>query len=226
MRKHSRNKFNDKRHRPKYTTPAMMNHELLLARFISRIGAHQDTPSLILIIAADTDYLLACRSIVDPTAKSVSIPESTLQRICRQHDWCLDDLREKLAPAAKALGILPPGKAATDYYQVLGVQEKATSHEIRQAFRNRAFHVHPDTASDPSDGKQQFQDLMDAYHTLRDPDLRDCYDAGRQRRRRWLESPARMVSADGRESIYLWYLGGLMLIFIVLLFFTIAINVS
>lgn len=225
-RKHSRNVFNDKRHCPKYTTPDMMNHEQLLTRFISRIGEHQDTPSLILIIAADTDYLLACRSIVDPTAGSVSLPESTLQRICRHHGWRLDDLREKLAPAAKVLGIIPPGKAATDYYRVLGVREKATAHEIRQAFRNRAFHVHPDTASDPSGGKQRFQDLLDAYHTLRDPHLRYCYDAGRQRRQRWCESPARIVSADGRESIYLWYLGGLMVIFIILLFFTIAINVS
>lgn len=226
MRKRSRNVLIDKRRCPKYTTPDMTNHELLLARFISRIDAHQDTPSLILLIAADTDCLLACRSIVDPTAKSVSIPASTLQRICRQHDWCLEDLREKLTPAAKALGIISPGKAAANYYQVLGVQEKATSHEIKQAFRNRAFNVHPDTAPDSSGGKQQFQDLLDAYHTLRDPNLRCCYDAGRQRRRRWRESPARIVSVDGRESIYLWYLAALMVIFIVLLFFTIAINVS
>ena len=204
----------------------MTAHEQLLARFIGRIDEHQDTPSLIMIIAADANYLQACRSIVDPTDRSVCIPPSTLQRICRHHGWRLDDLREKLAPAAKALGILPPGKAATDYYRVLGIRENATAYEIMQAFRNRAFHVHPDTASDPSDGKQRFQDLMDAYHTLRDPDLRYCYDASRQRRRRWLESPARMVSAGGRESIYLWYLGGLMIIFIILLFFTIAINVG
>jgi DnaJ-domain-containing protein 1 len=222
MRKRFRKVLNDACHCQRDATPDMKNYNQLLANFISRIDRNQDTPSLILIIATDADYLWACRSIVNPTAKSVSA--STLQRICRLHGWHVDDLRKKLTPAAKALGIIPPGKAAASYYQVLGVQEKATAREIKQAFRNRAFNIHPDTSSDPTGSKQQFQDLMDAYKTLRDPDLRQCYDAGR--RRRWCESPARFLSADGRESIYLWYLGGLMLIFIVLLFFTIAINVS
>lgn len=198
----------------------MTTHEKRLARFIRRVGVHQDTPDLIMIIAADADHLWACRSIVAPATPSGTVPASTLRRLCRQQGWRVDDLREKLAPAARALGIMPAVEA-DDHYRVLGVREKATVHEIRQAFRNRAFDVHPDTASDGSGGHESFQDLCEAYYTLRDPARRRSYDTDR---RRWRESPARLLGADGRASVYRWYLGGLTIIFIILLLLTIIIN--
>jgi hypothetical protein len=42
----------------------------IASRFIRQVGERNDTPSLIMLIAADADYLKLCRSIVDPAAES------------------------------------------------------------------------------------------------------------------------------------------------------------
>ena len=201
----------------------MTIHEKRLARFILRIKTDQDTPDLIMIIAEDANHLRACRSIVDPPAESNGVSASTLQRICSQYGWQLDDLKEKLLPAAKALGIIPPHNAS-DHYQVLGVPGKATPKEIKQAFRNQAFKLHPDTASDLPKGHEPFYNLLEAYHTLHDPARRRFYDA--DRKPRWREYSARLLSNDGRAAVYRWYLTGLIIIFIILLLLTIIISQS
>jgi DnaJ-domain-containing protein 1 len=137
------------------------------------------------------------------------------------YGWRPSDLKKKLLPAAKALGIIPAGQVR-DHYQLLGVRTKATPQEIKQAFRNRAFRVHPDTASDPSADAESFQRLLDAYHTLHDPVRRRRYDANRQRR--WREYPARLIPANTPAPVNQWYLGGLILIFIVLLLLLVIID--
>lgn len=201
----------------------MTMHEQLLARFIRRIAVIQDTPDLIMIIAADADHLWACRSIVDPDAGAKGLPVTTIQRVCFRHGWELGDLREKLKPAAMALGILP-ATTPNDHYRVLGVRDKATPQEITQAFRSQAFHIHPDTSTRPPKNNPSFQDLMDAYDTLRNPVRKKFYDT--RRRPQWREYPNRFLGADNRASVYGWYLGGLMIIFSLLLVLTLIINES
>jgi hypothetical protein len=199
----------------------MTTHEKRLTRLIRRVNIRQDTPTLIMIIAADANHLWACRAIVDPTAGSDGVSPPVLKRICSQHGWQPSDLKKKLLPAAKALGIIPAVHAC-DYYQLIGVNEKATPHEIKKAFRQRAFSVHPDTASNSSASAESFQELLDAYRTLHDPMLRKVYDANRQRR--WREYPVRLKPAAEPVSVHQWYLGGLTIIFIILLFLAIFIN--
>lgn len=199
----------------------MTTHEKRLARLIRRVNIRQDTPALIMIIAADANHLWACRAIVDPMAGSDGVSSSVLKRICSQYGWQPSDLKKKLLPAAKALGIMPAGHGH-DYYQLLEVGEQAAPHEIKKAFRNKAFSNHPDTALNPSTSAESFQELLDAYHTLRDPVLRGIYDANRQRR--WREHPARLKPAAEPASVDQWYLGGLIVIFTVLLLLTIIIN--
>lgn len=201
----------------------MTTRENLLARLIRRVDAHQDTPALIMIIAADANHLWACRAIVDPATGSDGVSPPTLKRICSQYGWQPSDLKKKLLPAAKALGIISAVHAG-DHYQLLGVMENATPHEIKKAFRSRAFSVHPDTASNSSANAESFQELLNAYNTLRDPALRNIYDANRQRRWRWRENPDRLKPAADPESVHQWYIGGLIIIFIVLLLLTIIIN--
>lgn len=198
----------------------MTTPEKQLARLIRRVDAYQDTPALIMIIAADANHLRACRAIVDPTAGHDGVSVATFKRICAHYGWRPSDLKKKLLPAAKALGLVPAPHTC-DHYQLLGVKEKATPHEIKQAFRSRAFNVHPDTASDPSASVDSFQGLLDAYHTLRDPSLRKLYDANRQRQRRWREYPVRLIPANDPASVSQWYLGGLIIIFFMLLLFVI-----
>ena len=63
-----------------------------------------------------------------------------------------------------------------NYYLLLGVDPLESSHRIRSAFRELAHRYHPDRAG--SRGMPFFQDLVEAYRVLSDPDRRASYDAG------------------------------------------------
>ena len=58
------------------------------------------------------------------------------------------------------------------YYELLGVDKKATYDEIRKAFRKLALKNHPDRGGD----KEKFQELNAAYEVLSDKEKRDIYD--------------------------------------------------
>ncbi|BBO75663.1 hypothetical protein DSCW_30800 [Desulfosarcina widdelii] len=198
----------------------------LLTRFVRQVQNRLDTPSLIVMIAANDHYLRLCQTIVNPAAASSPFSREIIERVCRNHGWRLRDLQERLAPAARALGIASANGGSADYYRILGIRETASPREIKQAYRSRALHLHPDTSRDTKDSVRRFQELHDAYQTLRDPALRDVYDAGRRQRSRWHEHPMRFLSADGRATLYLWYVGGLLVVFIVLFFALDAISAS
>jgi DnaJ-class molecular chaperone len=63
-----------------------------------------------------------------------------------------------------------------NFYVVLGVPQTESSAGIRQAFRELALRYHPDRAG--SQSTPYFQDLVEAYQTLSDPDRRASYDEG------------------------------------------------
>jgi hypothetical protein len=198
----------------------------LLTRFVRQVHNRLDTPSLIVMIAANDHYLRLCQTIVNPGAVSSPCSRETLEQVCRNHGWRLRDLQERLVPAARALGIASANTDSADYYRILGIRKTASPREIKQAYRNRARHVHPDTSRDKKDSVRRFQQLNEAYQTLRDPALRDVYDGGRRQRSLWHEHPMRLLSADGRATLYLWYLGGLLVVFVVLFFALDAISAS
>jgi len=65
-----------------------------------------------------------------------------------------------------------------DYYAILGVSENASPEEIRTAYKAKCFVLHPDkNINDPS-ATSKFQDLLEAYTVLRDPERKRMYDAG------------------------------------------------
>lgn len=59
-----------------------------------------------------------------------------------------------------------------DYYSRLGVNKQASPDEIKKAYKKLAMQHHPDRGGD----QQTFQEINEAYDTLKDPVKRQQYD--------------------------------------------------
>lgn len=62
-----------------------------------------------------------------------------------------------------------------DHYKVLGIGRKADPEQVKQAYRERAKHCHPDVNPSPQ-ASSVFHAVHEAYRVLRDPDARARYD--------------------------------------------------
>lgn len=69
---------------------------------------------------------------------------------------------------------LPSGGGT--YYQVLEVAPNATIEEIKVSYKKLALKLHPDKNLDKPDAKEKFQELLEAYEILSDPEKRKAYD--------------------------------------------------
>lgn len=59
-----------------------------------------------------------------------------------------------------------------DYYQILGVDRKASPEEVKKAYRHKAHQYHPDRGGDES----KFKEINEAYQILGNPEKRAQYD--------------------------------------------------
>jgi curved DNA-binding protein len=62
-----------------------------------------------------------------------------------------------------------------DYYQILGVDRKASPEEIQRAYRKLARKYHPDI-NKAGDAEEKFKQLNEAHEVLGDPEKRARYD--------------------------------------------------
>ena len=65
---------------------------------------------------------------------------------------------------------------AEDYYQVLGVDKKATADDIKKAYRKLALKWHPDKNPNNKAAEEKFKKISEAYAVLSDDKKRGEYD--------------------------------------------------
>ncbi len=63
-----------------------------------------------------------------------------------------------------------------DYYQVLGVDRKASQADIKKAFRRLARQYHPDVRPGDKAAEERFKEINEAYEVLGDAEKRKKYD--------------------------------------------------
>ncbi len=78
--------------------------------------------------------------------------------------------------SASSNATIPLRSMAMDYYKVLGIDRKATTEEIKKAYRKLARKHHPDLNPNDKEAHRKFQEINEANEVLSDTESRKKYD--------------------------------------------------
>jgi molecular chaperone DnaJ len=70
--------------------------------------------------------------------------------------------------------------ASKDYYQILGVSDKASADDIKREYRRLAKEYHPDANPNNKAAAERFKEISEAYSVLSNPQQRKKYDTMRK----------------------------------------------
>ncbi len=88
-----------------------------------------------------------------------------------------------------------PANRNKNYYDILGVPEKASADDIKKAYRKLAVKYHPDkNPANPKEAEVKFKEISEAYFVLSDDKKRAQYD---QMRRFGGGNPGNFAGAQG-----------------------------
>lgn len=65
---------------------------------------------------------------------------------------------------------------AQDFYELLGVDKRASAEDIKKAYRKLAMKYHPDQNKDNKEAEAKFKEINEAYDILKDEQKRAAYD--------------------------------------------------
>ena len=63
-----------------------------------------------------------------------------------------------------------------DYYEILGIDRRASAEDIKSAYRKMALKYHPDRNPGDKKAEERFKEASEAYEVLRDPEKKELYD--------------------------------------------------
>lgn len=66
--------------------------------------------------------------------------------------------------------------AQRDYYEILGLDRRASQDDVKRAFRRLAHKHHPDVNPNDPTAEARFKEIAEAYSVLSDPEKRSQYD--------------------------------------------------
>ena len=104
-----------------------------------------------------------------------------------------------------------------DYYEVLGVDKKATDQELKKAFRSLARKYHPDKNPDDEEAEAKFKEVQEAYAILSNSEQRRQYDTFGHNRPggdpfsggfQGVNINFEDIFGDGLDSIFTQFFGG------------------
>src|SRR5262249_50896411 len=140
-------------------------------RLLGVLAAHPILPP-IEAVSTDTEALRS--GLADLARGEDSSEAETMRAVAEDLVVPVEELTHR-AQFVLACLILPPGGT---HYEALGVEPDATPQEIRRRWAELIQRYHPDRFGGGKswlDG--QARRLIEAYHTLKDPDRRQTYNA-------------------------------------------------